>query len=65
RFLFVPKYHHKNIIINELKICNNDKAATASQLLYCNSATVVIGVTSIKTKKVIEVNVMISFGYFK
>ena len=63
KFLFFSKYHHKNIIIIELKNCNNDKAVTASQLRYCNSPTVAIGVTSIKTKNVIEINVMVSLGY--
>ena len=65
RFLLFPKSHHNNINNIELTTCNNDKAATASQLLYCNSATVVIGVISINTKKVTKTNVIISVGYFR
>ena len=65
RFLLFPKSHHKNINNIELTTCNNDKTATPSQLLYCNSATVVIGVTSINTKKVTKTSVMISVGYFE
>ena len=39
RFSFFPRYHHINIIISELKTCNNDKPATALHVLYCNSPT--------------------------
>jgi hypothetical protein len=62
RFLLFPKSHHNNSNNIELTTCNNDNAATASQLLYCNSATVVIGVISINTKKVTKTSVMISVG---
>ena len=55
RFLLFPKSPHNNINNIELTTCNNDKAATASQLLYCNSARVEIGVISINTKKVYRI----------
>jgi hypothetical protein len=36
-----------------------------AQIAVDNSATVVIGVISIKTKKAIKISVMISVGYFR
>jgi len=65
KFLLFAKIHHNSISIIELNICNNDKTATPSQFLYRNSATVVTGVTNIKTKKAIKNSVMISVGYFR